>query len=164
MCYQATIFPLLANVVQFTKPELEHIRKVQEHTRSTTTASGILSSFFLAPATDEQDGSFTDPAAKVDDAKPAADEKADYGALDAASDDLFGGWLTPSTNRTPALSATPLKTPFSTSTAAPPPNAESVDELKKKVLRLKKLLSAANTHIEKLKIEVKREPADSARV
>ena len=51
---QATIFPLLANVVQFTKPELEHIKRVREHQEATSTASGILSSFFLAPATDEQ--------------------------------------------------------------------------------------------------------------
>merc|ERR1711965_354267 len=42
-----TIFPLLANVVQFSKPELDHIQKMREHERATTTASGILSSFFL---------------------------------------------------------------------------------------------------------------------
>ena len=49
VCPRSTIFPLLANVVQFTRGELDHIKQVQELERSTTTASGILSSFFQQP-------------------------------------------------------------------------------------------------------------------
>ena len=52
------------------------------------------------------------------------------------------------------LSATPLRTPF----AAPKAGAttvsdEEAQELRRKVARLKKLLGAANAHIDKLKAE-----------
>ena len=173
---QLTIFPLLSKVVQFTPPELEHIRRVKEHARSTTTASGILSSFFLAPATDEQDASFADPAAVSDrqvgggggggggGADDADARDADEGA---GADVLGAAWLlTPAARRNAGaggpsgVSAAPLLTPFTTTPKAKEDEAgaaakaaEEVGELKKKVARLKKLLAVANTHIEKLKEE-----------
>ena len=155
---QTTIFPLLASVVQFTKPELEHIRRTKEHQQSTTTASGILSAFFLAPPTDEQDGSFQDPAAGGEKqvTEPEPHERFGPGGGAAESESVFAGWLTPSTNRTPAVSATPLRTPFSSS--RPPAADAENEELKKKVLRLKKLLSAANAHIETLRVKAEGQP------
>ena len=79
---------------------------------------------------------------------------------------MLSSWLTPSATRgatteTPAptttVSATPLRTPFaasSSSSSAKAAEAEEAAELRRKVGRLKKLLGAANNHIEKLKEEL----------
>ena len=147
---QTTIFPLLANVVQFTKGELEHIKRVKEVEKSTTTATGILSSFFLAPATDEQDTSFADPAA-VTQLPPGVGPQPSAEALPPGGG--FSAWMTPASQGASTVSATPLKTPYSEKPNRHLHPEDDPVELRKKVGRMKKLLQAANAQIEKLSNE-----------
>ena len=66
-----------------------------------------------------------------------------------------------------SVSATPLRNPFGASSARATPAADPADdpaELKKKVARLKKLLAAANAHIEKLKGEEGAATAEAQRL
>ena len=145
---QQTIFALLASILQFTPQELSHIRRVREHVESTSTASGILSSFFLSPAPPEQDA-FADPAAVVDDTA-AAEPAYSSSALDF---DLYAGGRAAAAGPPLSLQAAPLLSPFAPppAPAAPAADAEALAEARRKVARLKKLLVAANGHIELFK-------------
>jgi len=187
---QETIFKLLSSILQFSSVEVAHIQKAKDHEHSTTTATGILSSFFLAPAPPEQD-SFADPAAVVEGegdtssvggAEPEAlpgyelytgrssgGSAGGYvGNMSATSYDP-DAWIhaAPSSRLRPqsgpplSVSATPLCTPFSADSE--PAGGESAGdaatqaalaEYKKKVARLKRLLLAANTHIETFKSDL----------
>lgn len=150
-----TIFPLLANVVQFSKPELEHLRRVEEHKTATTTASGILSSIFFAPAPPEQDSSFADPSAAAETANSAGTTEQREADGEESVDALADWLLTPAARRAERegpsrVSATPLQAPFSVASTRTD-DQEDPAELKHKLARMKKLLAAANAHIERFK-------------
>lgn len=172
-----TIFLLLASVLQFSKGEIAHIKRMQEDQESSGTASGLLSSFFLSAPPPEQEA-FADAAAEGE-LSTAAEEQTQLPSR--SSDDMrfelfagrgplggagAGAQSTPrAPPRAPAVgtpgfsvSATPLVTPFSEPVPAPSAASvaekEELAECKKKVARLKKLLTMANEQIEKVKADL----------
>jgi len=172
---QATIFSLLCSVLQFSKEEVAHIQRSQEHVEATSTASGLLSSFFFSEAPPEQE-SFADPAASTEasSSTPAAAAVPPRRSEDEMRFELFAGrglGSTPSRRAMPAeqlagtpfnLTATPLSTPFDEakaetkveSTSSSEESAKELADYKRKVARLKKLLTAANEHIDKFKSDL----------
>ena len=144
-----SIVPVLGSVLGFSASDLRRIAAARAAEESES-AAGILSSFFFAPAPPEQG---------------VAEGVGASGAVANSPEKLpplaspLASLVPPPQQRQPSTAPPPPPTPPLPPTPPPPTpplvDGDSVDDLRRKVGKLKRLLAAANEHIGKCQQELR---------
>ena len=131
------ILPVISSMLQFSSREMSQLKSALEEQQATSTGS-LLSSFFFTAAPPEQDGFGATEGAGMEGAEDKGVEPRTPLPLSPAS----LGPLSPA-----------IVSPDSAVTPQLPSPQEEVEELRKKVGRLRRLLLVANAHLTKLRQE-----------